>query len=113
MKALSDHFGQDGAVEGAYFNTDQKTTNKMKDFAAGELAKNNDPKREPYSLFSKNCMTFTRDVLAGGGVKLETQNSTARPVMDINYIKAGKYTIPSEGKNEGNKPGQIPYRPEK
>jgi len=113
MKALSEHFGQKGGVEGAYFNTNQETTDKMKAFALGELAKNSDPNREPYALFSKNCMTFTREVLAGGGVELNTQNATPRPVLDISYINAGKYTVPGESRNTRNKPGRIPYRPEK
>ncbi|MGD9628007.1 MAG: RHS repeat-associated core domain-containing protein [Pyrinomonadaceae bacterium] len=72
MAELSAKYGQNGAIEGAYFNTNQATTDAMKSYADGRVAQNEISDRKDYTLFANNCMTFTRDVLQGGGVTLNT-----------------------------------------
>ena len=135
MAELSAKYGQNGAIEGAYFNTNQATTDAMKSYANGRVAQNEIPDRKEYALFANNCMTFTRDVLQGGGVTLNTtaplpggqptsqfgrakagglepSSSSARPATDIRYLQQGTYSIPSE-RRESTKPGRIPYKPSK
>jgi RHS repeat-associated protein len=135
MAELSAKYGQNGAIEGAYFNTNQATTDAMKSYADGRVAQNEISDRKDYALFANNCMTFTRDVLQGGGVTLNTtaplpggqptsqfgrakagglepSSSSARPATDIRYLQQGTYSIPSE-RRESTKPGRIPYKPSK
>jgi hypothetical protein len=42
----------------------------MNQYAWQCVERNADPKREPYSIWSKNCGTFAEDVVKAGGVKL-------------------------------------------
>lgn len=63
MRDLSTKAGQDGRVEGAYFDASDKQTRAMNAAAEKVESQNSDPKKEGYSLTGNNCGTFANDVL--------------------------------------------------
>jgi RHS repeat-associated protein len=70
LKSVSDQAGHGGKIEGAYFTSDDKQTQKMNDYAEGRLSQNNDPNRTPYSLDDNHCGTFMDKTIEAGGINL-------------------------------------------
>jgi len=70
LHEISEQFGQGSRVRAAYFVTDDESTAQMNAYAQECIKRNSDPDREPYSIWSNNCGTFTEDVVEAGDVDL-------------------------------------------
>lgn len=68
MKDVSSKAGQNGKVEGAYFDTTDKQTQDMNKHALDQKSQNESTSKEAYSLTDNNCGTFVNDTLKSGGV---------------------------------------------
>lgn len=62
LSQLSQKAGHGGRIRGAYVISDKYEA--MKTYAEKKLEEIDDPNREEYGLFSNNCGTFARDVIA-------------------------------------------------
>lgn len=92
LEQLSKKSGNGGRIRAAYVISDQYS--KMKAYADGKLAENNDPDRKEYGLNSNNCGTFARDVIAQDeDVDNPTiHNPTPRNIVD-EYIEEGNAEV--------------------
>ena len=68
LKDVSAKGGQNGKVEGAYFQTTDSQTQDMNKYAVDQISQNESVSKEAYSLLGKNCGTFINEVLEAGGV---------------------------------------------
>jgi RHS repeat-associated protein len=92
LAQLSQKAGHGGKIRGAYIISDQY--DKMKAYADGKLAENDDPNRKEYGLTSNNCGTFARDVIAQDDDvdNPSIWNPTPKNIVD-EYIEEGNAEV--------------------
>lgn len=70
LKAVSVQSGKNSRIKAGYFVTDDDQAGRMNEYPLSCVARNDAPKREPYSIWNNNCGTSAEDVLEAGGVDL-------------------------------------------
>ncbi|MFN7925617.1 MAG: hypothetical protein U0Q16_36290 [Bryobacteraceae bacterium] len=86
LQRVSSLSGQRGRIEGVYLELPDGAFDKMLKYADGRLAKNSDPKRDPYQLFTNSCVHFAVETARAGGADLPV----VIPPNPSGYIKVAQ-----------------------
>lgn len=86
LRQISEKSGQRGDIEGAILRKENVFNDAIK-FCETKIKENEDPNRNPYSIYSNNCVTFVDDLVCHLGFLTPSRMQFLMPSANlINYI---------------------------